>query len=96
MYVSPTEEELFKVYIPRHGKRFVTCRRNDDPQRTNHAQRYNPELQKRSLENREQKQQDFDDFVCNLKEASKSKKPSTYSIHRIGGEDANHSQSGQL
>lgn len=38
-------------------------------------QRYNPELQKRSLENREQKQQDFDNFVNKLKEYSKSDKP---------------------
>ncbi|KAF1830369.1 CBP4-domain-containing protein [Decorospora gaudefroyi] len=49
MYVSPTEEELFK--------------------------RYNPELQKKSLANRYQRQKDFDDFVCGLKEASKSDKP---------------------
>ena len=38
-------------------------------------QRYNPELQKRSLENREQKQQDFDNFVVKLKEYAKSDKP---------------------
>ena len=39
------------------------------------VQKYNPELQKRSLENREQKQQDFDNFVNKLKEYSKSDKP---------------------
>lgn len=39
-------------------------------------QRYNPELQKRSLENRIGKQQDFDDFVTRLKEYSRSDKPS--------------------
>ena len=38
-------------------------------------QRYNPELQKRSLANRAQRQQDFDDFVTKLKEYSKSDKP---------------------
>ena len=38
-------------------------------------QKYNPDLQKRSLENREQKQQEFDDFVKKLKEYSKSDKP---------------------
>ena len=38
-------------------------------------QKYNPDLQKRSLENREQKQQDFDNFVNKLKEYSKSDKP---------------------
>ncbi len=37
--------------------------------------KYNPELQKRSLENRYQKQKDFDDFVNRLKEYSKSDKP---------------------
>ncbi|KAI9795304.1 MAG: assembly factor cbp4 [Candelina submexicana] len=37
--------------------------------------RYNPELQKRSLENRYQRQKDFDDFVTRLKEYSKSDKP---------------------
>ncbi|KAF4628379.1 hypothetical protein G7Y89_g9777 [Cudoniella acicularis] len=36
--------------------------------------KYNPELQKRSLENRIGKQQDFDDFVGKLKEYSKSDK----------------------
>ncbi|OBT64100.1 hypothetical protein VE03_06267 [Pseudogymnoascus sp. 23342-1-I1] len=37
--------------------------------------RYNPELQRRSLENREQKQEEFDNFVRRLKEYSKSDKP---------------------
>ncbi|TID19656.1 CBP4-domain-containing protein [Venturia nashicola] len=37
--------------------------------------RYNPDLQRRSLENRLSKQQDFDKFVTNLKEYSKSDKP---------------------
>jgi hypothetical protein len=40
--------------------------------------RYNPELQRRSLENRQQKQEDFDNFVTRLKEYSKSDKPSKY------------------
>lgn len=39
--------------------------------------RYNPELQKKSLERRYEKQKDFDDFVVQLKEYSKSDKPST-------------------
>jgi len=38
-------------------------------------QRYNPDLQRRSLENRQERQQDFDDFVVKLKEYSKSDKP---------------------
>lgn len=37
--------------------------------------RYNPDLQKRSLENRKERQEDFDKFVTNLKEYSKSDKP---------------------
>ncbi|KAI1392585.1 CBP4-domain-containing protein [Hypoxylon trugodes] len=37
--------------------------------------RYNPELQKKSLERRYEKQKDFDDFVTQLKEYSKSDKP---------------------
>ena len=40
--------------------------------------RYNPELQRRSLENRQGKQQDFDGFVGKLKEYSNSSKPSMY------------------
>ncbi|KAL8717692.1 MAG: hypothetical protein Q9181_008291, partial [Wetmoreana brouardii] len=39
--------------------------------------RYNPELQKRSLENRKGREQEFDAFVNKLKEYSKSTKPST-------------------
>ncbi|KAK4136988.1 CBP4-domain-containing protein [Trichocladium antarcticum] len=38
-------------------------------------QKYNPELQKRSLERRFERQQEFDDFVTKLKEYSKSDKP---------------------
>ncbi|KAL2127951.1 hypothetical protein VTI74DRAFT_9928 [Chaetomium olivicolor] len=38
-------------------------------------QKYNPELQKRSLERRVERQQEFDDFVTKLKEYSKSDKP---------------------
>lgn len=40
--------------------------------------RYNPELQKRSLENRVGKQEDFDNFVARLKEYSKSDRPSMF------------------
>ncbi|KAH8661949.1 assembly factor cbp-4 [Xylariales sp. PMI_506] len=38
-------------------------------------QRYNPELQKKSLERRYERQKEFDDFVTQLKEYSKSDKP---------------------
>ncbi|KAF2098140.1 CBP4-domain-containing protein [Rhizodiscina lignyota] len=37
--------------------------------------RYNPDLQRRSLENRKKNQEEFDHFVLNLKELSKSDKP---------------------
>lgn len=39
-------------------------------------QKFNPELQKRSLEKRPQRQKEFDDFVVKLKEQSKSDKSS--------------------
>lgn len=39
--------------------------------------KYNPDLQKKSLERRAERQQEFDDFVTKLKEYSKSDKPST-------------------
>lgn len=38
--------------------------------------KYNPELQKRSLENRQGRQEDFNNFVLKLKEYSRSDKPS--------------------
>ena len=38
-------------------------------------QRFSPELQKRNLEMREQRQADYEDFVTKLKEYSKSDKP---------------------
>jgi hypothetical protein len=41
-------------------------------------QRYNPDLQKKALAGREQRQKDFDAFVGQLKEASRSDKPSKY------------------
>jgi hypothetical protein len=41
-------------------------------------QKYSPELQRKSLERRYEKQKEFDDFVGRLKEYSKSDKPSKY------------------
>ncbi|KAI0019060.1 CBP4-domain-containing protein [Xylariomycetidae sp. FL0641] len=38
-------------------------------------QRYNPDLQRKSLERRHEREQEFDDFVTKLKEYSKSDKP---------------------
>ncbi|KAI1928514.1 Assembly factor cbp4 [Ophidiomyces ophidiicola] len=37
--------------------------------------RFNPDLQRRNLENRDRRQKEFDDFVTQLKEYSKSDKP---------------------
>ncbi|KAI1445592.1 CBP4-domain-containing protein [Annulohypoxylon stygium] len=37
--------------------------------------KYNPDLQKKSLERRYERQKEFDDFVTQLKEYSKSEKP---------------------
>ncbi|KAI0999770.1 hypothetical protein K3495_g8427 [Podosphaera aphanis] len=37
--------------------------------------RYNPDLKKRALENREQREKDFDSFVLKLREYSKNDKP---------------------
>jgi hypothetical protein len=54
-------------------------------------QKYNPELQKRSLERRFERQQEFDDFVTRLKEYSKSDKPSTSWIIRRNMHTANES-----
>ena len=53
--------------------------------------RYNPELQRRSLENRRQKQEDFDQFVRKLKEYSKSDKP----IWEAAAEDDEREREGQ-
>ena len=47
---------------------------------TNTSQAYSPELQKKALANREQRQKDFDGFVTQLKDLSKSEKPSKYWI----------------
>lgn len=46
--------------------------------------KYNPDLQKKSLERRVEKQQEFDQFVSKLKEYSKSDKPSTCPSHPAG------------
>jgi hypothetical protein len=40
-------------------------------------QKYNPELQKRSLERREERQAEFNEWLQNLKRQSMSNKPST-------------------
>ena len=71
VYVTPTEEELFKVRHMLRSK--IAC---SPVCVLTLPQRYNPELQKRSLANRQERQQDFDNFVSKMKEYSKSSKPS--------------------
>ncbi|KAF2263423.1 CBP4-domain-containing protein [Lojkania enalia] len=51
--------------------------------------KYNPDLQKRALETRDQRQQEFDDFVCRLKEASKSPKPIWKALEEMDKADTN-------
>ncbi|CAI6339274.1 unnamed protein product [Periconia digitata] len=40
--------------------------------------KYNPELQKRALAQRKQREEEFESFVGHLKDASKSDKPSEF------------------
>lgn len=44
-------------------------------------ERYSPDLKKKSLERREERQQEFDYFVTKLKEYSKSDKSSTSPVY---------------
>ena len=41
-------------------------------------ERFNPDLKKRNLEKRAEREEEFDEFVTRLKEYSKSNKPSVY------------------
>jgi hypothetical protein len=59
---------------------------------SNVSQRYSPDLQKKALANREQRQEDFDKFVGQLKELSKSDKPSKSPMHRAKGDAAPRQQ----
>jgi DNA excision repair protein ERCC-4 len=70
-YVTPTEEEIFKV---RFLLATCACRSSF----LQFVQRYSPDLQKKALAGREQRQKDFDAFVGQLKEASRSDKPSKH------------------
>jgi len=59
--------------------------------------KYNPDLRRRSIEGKAQREQEFDEFVTRLKEYSKSDKPSTplpTTVWRYFG--ANDTQSGLL
>lgn len=46
--------------------------------------KYNPDLQKKSLANRDQTQHEFNEFVAKLKEYSQSDKPSEYQLFLSG------------
>jgi hypothetical protein len=67
MWVTPTEEEIFKVRQTCHNKTLTM---------SDASQRYSPQLQKEALARRESTQQGFVDFTTQLKEASKSNKSS--------------------
>jgi hypothetical protein len=45
-------------------------------------QKYNPDLKKKSLERRRERQQEFEDFVLKLKDQAKSDKPSQFATLR--------------
>jgi hypothetical protein len=47
------------------------------------VKRYNPELRKRSIETRHEREKEFDDFVTNLKRYAKSDKPSPFNCNPI-------------
>jgi hypothetical protein len=69
MWVTPTEEEIFKVCQTCHNK-ILTM--------SDASQRYSPQLQKEALARRESTQQDFVNFTSQLKEASRSNKSSKH------------------
>ena len=74
-YFQPTDEELFKVPDPSiHPFQLAIQIPSNYHSPTN--QKYNPDLQRKSLEGRQERQQDFDNFVTKLKEYSKSDRPS--------------------
>ena len=82
IWVTPSPEELFKASsLP-----FFNIY-----QELNAKQRYNPELQKRSLENRAARVEQFEDFMGKLRKYSQSDKP----IWQAAAEDeANTKQDG--
>jgi hypothetical protein len=55
--------------------RYVIFATSNEPS-SDPSQRYSPDLQKKALARREQTQQDFENFTRQLREASKSDKPS--------------------
>jgi hypothetical protein len=69
MWVTPTEEEIFKVCQTCHNKTLTM---------SDASQRYSPQLQKEALARRESTQQDFVNFTSQLKEASRSNKSSKH------------------
>lgn len=80
-YVTPTEEELFTVRFAILQHPLTTLSGLSGVfgfviEADLVFQRYNPELQRRSLENRQQKQENFNEWVHQLKKHSKSELPS--------------------
>ncbi|KAI9838912.1 MAG: hypothetical protein M1819_004120 [Sarea resinae] len=68
-YVTPTEEELFKTNELSLSSPSLHLTANVQ------KQRYNPDLQRRSLEKRAERQEEYGKFINKLQEYSKSDKP---------------------
>ena len=59
-YVTPTEEELFMVSVTNFFLLFISAHLFEFKElRLTNSQRYNPDLQRRSLENRQGKQENL-------------------------------------
>lgn len=74
MWVQPDPDELFKVGVASISLHleFPFLRKKKK------KQKYNPELQRKSLEGREQRLKDHEEFVNKLREYSKDSRPSTF------------------
>lgn len=88
-YVSPTDEEIFKVILPFQllipHLCFVFLGTNLITSSFHLAKKYNPELQKRSLENRQERKEEYVNFLLKLKELSQSDRSSNaFPIFLIG------------
>lgn len=73
MWVQPDPDELFKVG---RASGFPALHSLSPPPFSRKSQKYNPELQKKSLAGREQRLKDHEEFVNKLKAYSKDGRPS--------------------
>lgn len=82
-YVSPTEEEIFKVHKPCQtldASFFYFWYNVTNIIASRLIKKYNPELQKRSLETRQEREEEINNFLLQLKENSRSDKNSEGSL----------------